>query len=63
MVVVGGGDGGMVVLLVVVVAVEVVVVVDRCDAVRSHLSSSLNSDCNFKYIPVSSKNCLKSQIY
>ena len=48
-----------------VVAVEVVVV-DRCDAVRSHLSEleiSLNSDCNFKSFPVSSKNYLKSQIY
>ena len=36
------------------------------DAVRSHLSEleiSLNSDCNFECIPVSSINCLKSQEY
>ena len=45
-----------------VVAVEVVVVVDRCDAVRLHLSElemSLNSDCDFEFIPVSSINCLE----
>jgi len=45
---------------------KVVVMVDRCDAVRSHLSEleiSLNSDCNFKFIPVSSTNCLESRKY
>jgi hypothetical protein len=55
----GGGGGGL-------LGRVVVVVVDRCDAVRSHLSEleiSLNSDCNFEFIPVSSKNCLKSRIY
>ena len=41
---------------------RVVVVVDRCDTVRSHLSEleiSLNSDCDFEFIPVSSINCLE----
>jgi hypothetical protein len=62
----------VVVVVVVVVAgswwlrLKVVLVVDRCDAVRSHWSEleiSLNSDCNFECIPVSSLNCLKSRKY
>ena len=59
----GDGDGGGGCW---VVWLQVVVVVDRCDAVRSHLSEleiSLNSDCNFESFLVSSTNCLKSRIY
>jgi len=50
----GGGDG-----MVWWVAGSCVVV-EGCDAVRSHLSEleiSLNSECNFEYIPVFFHNC------
>jgi hypothetical protein len=46
-------------LRVVVMVMELVV--DRCDAVRSHLSEleiSLNLDCDFEFTPVSSINYL-----
>ena len=61
----GGGDGGGGGCWVMWLQLGVVVV-DRCDAVRLHLSEleiSLNSDRNFKSFPVSSTNYLKSRIY
>jgi len=58
----GGGGGGS--CWVVVVVVEGGGWLWLKDAVQSHLSEleiSLNSDCNFECIPVSSINCLKSR--